>query len=153
MNANELKDFTKKVAEKVTNELKAKGVTSINIDEAARAMSLQPGMVLHPVCSGIDDIKTGDPIDGGINAEGKKVVNGFAYLDTKEGVRITESQISRLGNGMTELEGKTKAARFAHFCSLCMEHADTIEVKVQTKYQNTLSNGQTQGLPVFSLTY
>lgn len=151
MNANELKDFTKKVAEKVTTELKAKGVTVINIEEAARAMSLQPGMVLHPVCKGIDDIKTGDPIDG-VDAQGNKTVNGFAYLDTKEGLRITESQISRLGNGMT-LEGKTKAARFAHFCSLCMEHPESIEVRVQTKYQNTLSNGQTQGLPVFALTY
>ena len=151
MNTNELKDFAKKVYENVAPRLKAVGVTVDNLNENARAMSLQPGMVLHPQCAKIEDIQIGDPIEG-VDATGKKVVNGFAFIPTAEGLRLTESQISRLGNGLA-LDGKTKVERFASFVDLCINHPDTLEVKVETKYQNTLSNGQTQGLPVFSMKF
>lgn len=153
MNTNDLKNLKNAVLTKVNGELKAKGVTVNNIEEAARAMSVQVGMVLHPICGGADDIKTGDPISG-TDAQGRPQVNGFSYIDTAEGIRLTESQLTRLGNGLT-LNGTKKIDRFVDFAAKCIDaKADgkKVELRVMAKYANSLSNGQTQGLPVFSMT-
>lgn len=153
MNTNDLKNLKNDVLKKVNGELKAKGVTVNNIEEDARAMSVQVGMVLHPICGGADDIKTGNPING-TDAQGRPTVNGFSYIDTVEGIRLTESQLTRLGNGL-QLNGTKKIDRFVDFAAKCIDAKaanQKVEIRVVSKYANTLSNGQTQGLPVFSMT-
>ena len=141
---NELGDFVK-------NGLIASGVDAdrINVDQSARAMPLLVGMVVHPIFTKKEDVKFGDAIPGIDAATGKEVKNGFAYLDTKEGMRLTMSQITRLGNGLS-LEGTSQKARFASFCSK-VSREEIKGVKVEARYSNTLGNGQNQNLPVFSV--
>lgn len=153
METTKLNELKKAVLAKVEKEFKDKGITVNNIKENARAMSVQPGMVLHPICKSAADILTGDPING-VDAQGKPQVNGFSYINTEEGIRLTESQLTRLGNGLN-LNGTKKIDRFVDFAAKCIDanEADKrVEIAVTTKYSNTLSNGQTQGLPVFAMT-
>ena len=125
---------------KVADTLKNVG---INNDDERRGMPLQAGQTLHPVVNSEADIKTQT-----IPASRGQAERTFLYVDTEEGVRLTPTQITRRGSGIS-FNANTIAGAFAEWIGRVAD-AKRYSLTVENMFSRPGNGGNMQHSAVFS---
>lgn len=115
----------------------------VSANDELRGIAMTQGMVLTPILSSPADVKTQT-----IPAQNGQPARTFAYIDTKEEVRLSVTALTRRGNGIPKSSNKVMEA-FAEIAERISTHPN-YQLRVNNLYSRPGNNGNMQHQAVFS---